>query len=84
MKNNINEIKRLKKLAGLTENIEDYPGFNEWPNAIYNFIYTNLSSEDRELPSVIDALKIVLDKFEKKMGSYDPDYHYPSQISKSE
>ena len=80
----ISEIKRLQKLAGIIKEDIDLdtepPGFDKWVDEIYNFITTRLSSEEKELPSVIHALEKTLDKFKEEMGKEDPGYHYLSQI----
>jgi hypothetical protein len=48
----------------------------QWSNDIYNFITTNLSSDEKELNLVIKALEKTLGSFKNEMGEYDPDFNY--------
>jgi len=67
------ETLRMQKLAGIiTENIS----YSQWPDAIYNFISTNLSDDEKELYLVVKALEKTLESFKNEMGEYDPDFHY--------
>ena len=47
-----------------------------WPDAIRNFIITNLSNDEKELYLVVKALEKTLESFKNEMGEYDPDFHY--------
>ena len=48
----------------------------QWPDAIRNFITTNLSSDEKELYLVVKALEKTLESFKNEMGEFDPDFHY--------
>ena len=67
------EFERMKELANIYESI-DTP---QWPDAIHNFIVTNLSNDEQELYLVIKALKQTIDMFKKEMkGPFDPNFHH--------
>lgn len=50
--------------------------YDQWSDAIYNFIIDEISSDDKELNLVIKALEKTLERFKDEMGGYDPDFHY--------
>ena len=51
----------------------------QWPDAIRNFITTNLSSDEKELYLVVKALEKTLESFKNEMGGFDPDFHYTNE-----
>ena len=62
------------KKSGQTINeVFDTP---QWPDAIRNFITTNLSNDEKELYLVVKALEKTLESFKNEMGEYDPNFHY--------
>ena len=67
------EFLKMQKLAGLITEAVDTP---QWPDAIHNFITTNLSNDEKELYLVVKALEKTLESFKNEMGEYDPDFHY--------
>jgi hypothetical protein len=56
--------------------LNENAGTLQWPDAIRNFITTNLSSDEKELYLVVKALEKTLESFKNEMGEYDPDFHY--------
>ena len=73
-----NEFLKMQKLAGLiTESqLNESIDTPQWPNAIRNFITTNISNDEKELYLVVKALEKTLESFKNVMGEYDPDFHY--------
>lgn len=63
----------MQELANIYGGIDT----QQWPEAISNFIVTNLSSDEKELYLVIKALEQTIDMFKKEMkGPFDPNFHY--------
>jgi|LakMenE18May11ns_1017448.scaffolds.fasta_scaffold9401149_2 hypothetical protein len=56
--------------------LNENAGTLQWPDAIRNFITTNLSSDEKELYLVVKALEKTLESFKNEMGEFDPDFHY--------
>ena len=72
------EFLKMQKLAGLiTESqLNESIDTPQWPDAIRNFITTNISNDEKELYLVVKALEKTLESFKNEMGEYDPDFHY--------
>jgi Sec-independent protein translocase protein TatA len=66
---------KLTAGSRLSENVDTL----QWPNAIRNFITTNLSSDEKELYLVVKALEKTLESFKNEMGEFDPDFHYTNE-----
>ena len=71
---------KLTLNSRLSENVDTL----QWPDAIRNFIITNLSSDEKELYLVVKALEKTLKSFKNEMGEFDPDFHYINEIIKEE
>jgi hypothetical protein len=69
----LRQIIREEIIKSIANEAVDTP---QWPNAIRNFITTNLSNDEKELYLVIKALEKTLESFKNEMGEYDPDFHY--------
>jgi hypothetical protein len=67
------EFKKMQKLAGIINEAVNTP---QWPDAIRNFITTNLSNDEKEVYLVVKALEKTLESFKNEMGEYDPNFHY--------
>ena len=67
------EFLKMQKLAGIITETVDTP---QWPDAIRNFITTNLSNDEKELYLVVKALEKTLESFKNEMGEYDPNFHH--------
>ena len=66
---------KLTAGSRLSENVDTL----QWPDAIRNFITTNLSSDEKELYLVVKALEKTLESFKNEMGKFDPDFHYVNE-----
>jgi hypothetical protein len=66
---------KLTAGSRLSENVDTL----QWPDAIRNFITTNLSSDEKELYLVVKALEKTLESFKNEMGEFDPDFHYVNE-----
>ena len=66
---------KLTASSRLSENVDTL----QWPDAIRNFITTNLSSDEKELYLVVKALEKTLESFKNEMGKFDPDFHYVNE-----
>ena len=70
---------KLTAGSRLSENVDTL----QWPDAIRNFITTNLSSDEKELYLVVKALEKTLESFKNEMGEFDPDFHYVNENEES-
>jgi hypothetical protein len=68
---------KLTAGSRLSENVDTL----QWPDAIRNFITTNLSSDEKELYLVVKALEKTLESFKNEMGEFDPDFHYVNETT---
>jgi hypothetical protein len=70
---------KLTAGSRLSENVDTL----QWPDAIRNFITTNLSSDEKELYLVVKALEKTLESFKNEMGEFDPDFHYINEAEEN-
>ena len=77
MKTQINEIKRIQKLAGILKEFqtnEDSIPFAQWKQALNDFIQKNLTSDIDELGMLNDVLKeIIADNEQEIAGDENQD-----------
>jgi hypothetical protein len=52
--------------VSLDEEMKEPIPFKKWGDAIYDFIYDNLTNDEEEIPMVIDTLKQLISDFENK------------------
>jgi hypothetical protein len=59
------EMEEVEEVS-LGEEIKEPIPYEKWGDSIYDFIYDNLTSDEEEIPMVIDTLKQLISDFENK------------------
>ena len=59
------EMEEVEEVS-LDEEMKEPIPYEKWGDSIYDFIYDNLTSDEEEIPMVIDTLKQLISDFENK------------------
>lgn len=62
----LNEEMEEVEEVSLDEEMKEPIPYEKWGDSIYDFIYDNLTSDEEEIPMVIDTLKQLISDFENK------------------